>query len=122
MTCPARIDPARASDRLFIYGSLQPGGPNEHVLAAIGGEWRPATIKGELVASGWGADLGYPGLVLDETGDEVRGYVFVSRNLASHWSQLDRFEGNEYERRIASVTLASGETTDAHVYVLKGRR
>ena len=31
--------PPSMVERLFVYGSLQPGGPNEHVLAAIGGEW-----------------------------------------------------------------------------------
>ena len=31
--------------RLFVYGSLQPGGPNEHVLAETGGDWQPGVIS-----------------------------------------------------------------------------
>lgn len=27
-------------ERLFVYGSLGPGRPNEHVLAVIGGNWQ----------------------------------------------------------------------------------
>jgi gamma-glutamylcyclotransferase (GGCT)/AIG2-like uncharacterized protein YtfP len=106
-------------ERLFIYGSLQPGGPNEHVIVAIGGEWEPAVIKGNLVESGWGASLGYPGLVVDESGNDVYGHVFSSSNLNANWAYLDEFEGQEYERIVTSVTLRSGEQVQAHVYVLR---
>ena len=106
-------------ERLFIYGSLQPGGPNEHVLAAIGGEWEPAAIKGHLVEKGWGASIGYPGIVVDETGNDVHGHVFSSSNLNAKWDYLDEFEGEEYERIVTSVTLRNGEQVQAHVYVLR---
>ena len=106
-------------EQLFIYGSLQPGGPNEHLLTAVGGEWEPAVIKGTLVERGWGARLGYPGLVVDERGDEVHGHVFSSANLAEQWAWLDEFEGEEYERVVAPVTLQSGKQARAHVYVLR---
>ena len=106
-------------ERLFIYGSLQPGGPNEHVLAAIGGEWEPAVIKGKLVEKGWGASMGYPGLIVDESGSDVHGHVFSSTNLHAKWASLDEFEGGEYERIVAVVTLQSGEQIQAHVYVLR---
>jgi len=107
-------------DRLFVYGSLQPGGPNEHVLASIGGEWKPAVIKGKLMEAGWGAGMGYPALVLDEGASDVRGYVFASPQLSASWAYLDDFEGKEYERTVASVTLLNGEQVRAHVYVLRG--
>ena len=106
-------------ERLFIYGSLQPGGSNEHVLAAIGGEWEPAVIKGNLIEAGWGASMGYPGLVIDESGNDVHGHVFASSKLSAKWAYLDEFEGEEYERIVASVTLLSGEQVKAHVYVLR---
>lgn len=106
-------------ERLFIYGSLQPGGPNEHVLTAIGGEWKPAAIKGKLVEAGWGASMGYPGLVIDKHEDDVHGYVFTSSNLSTQWAHLDKFEGKEYERIVASVTLLSGKQVEAYVYVLR---
>ena len=106
-------------ERLFIYGSLQPGGPNEHVLAAIGGEWEPAVIKGSLIEAGWGASMGYPALVLDEGESDVQGHVFASPSLSANWAYLDEFEGEEYERIVASVTLLSGEQVQAHVYVLR---
>ena len=106
-------------ERLFVYGSLQPGGPNEHVLTAIGGEWEPAVIKGNLVKRGWGAAMGYPGLVLDESGGDVHGHVFRSSSLSEKWFYLDEFEGEEYKRIVTSVTLLSGKQVQAHVYVLR---
>lgn len=107
------------SDRLFVYGTLAPGRPNDHVLSAIEGGWEPAVIKGRLVESGWGATLGYPGLVIDENGKDVHGHVFNSSNLSDRWDDLDEFEGKEYRRIVATVTLLSGERVKAHVYVLR---
>lgn len=106
-------------NRLFIYGSLQPGGPNEKILSAIGGEWETAIIRGKLLEAGWGANMGYPGLVIDEGGVDVHGHVFASSNLSAIWAYLDEFEGDEYTRVIASVMLPGGEEVQAHVYVLR---
>ncbi len=107
-------------ERLFVYGTLQPGQPNEHVLTAIGGEWEPAVVKGNLVDAGWGSSMGYPGLVLDEGGDEVQGHVFTSANLSHQWADLDAFEGEDYSRTLASVALVSGTQVPAYIYVLRG--
>ncbi len=106
-------------ERLFIYGSLQPGGPNEHVLASVDGDWEPAFVRGTLVDAGWGATLGYPGLVIDERGREVHGHVFASSELGAKWAYLDDLEGEEYERTLEPVTLLNGEQVDAYIYVLR---
>ena len=108
-------------ERLFIYGSLQPGGPNEHVMTAIGGEWEPDVIRGKLVEKGWGASIGYPGLMIDEGGTDIHGHVFSSANLSAKWEYLDGFEGEEYERVVTSVTLQGGGRVQAYVYVLRVR-
>lgn len=105
--------------RLFVYGSLRPGAANEHVLAGIDGRWEPGVIRGRLVDSGWGADLGYPALVLDRCANEVEGLVLTSAGLASRWRELDAFEGEEYERVVAPVQLENGEEVEAHVYVFR---
>ncbi|ALM50906.1 gamma-glutamylcyclotransferase family protein [Halomonas huangheensis] len=104
--------------RLFIYGTLGPGRPNEHVMQKIGGSWKAATLKGRLLKSGWGAAMGFPGLVIDEDGEEIQGHVFSSENLSNNWQSLDNFEGAEYQRVLTTVTLASGEHVDAYVYAL----
>ena len=108
-------------EHLFVYGSLQPGGPKAHVLEDFGGEWRPAVIKGNLKEAGWAAAMGYPGLVLDDSGSEVQGYLLTSPDLDARWADLDAFEGEEYKRVVAPVTLSSGEQVQAQVYVLRAR-
>ena len=105
--------------RLFVYGSLQLGGSNEKVLTDIGGEWQRGSVRGRLHEAGWGADLGYPGLVLDETGNEVPGFVFSSPHLDQHWPELDEFEGEEYERVTVWVTLDDSERVEAEVYSIR---
>lgn len=108
-------------DRLFVYGTLRPGHPNEHILEAVGGTFEPGTVRGRLHEAGWGAAMGYPAIVLDEDGGEVEGFVFTSENLAGHWEALDEFEGDAYRRVLTKVTLKDGTTVDAYVYALNTR-
>ena len=104
---------------LFVYGSLQPGGPNADVLSPISGTWQKATVSGRLIEAGWGAELGYPGLRLVQDGDKIEGCVLTSANLDTFWEELDDFEGAQYERVLTTVTLESGENLTAFVYALR---
>jgi gamma-glutamylcyclotransferase (GGCT)/AIG2-like uncharacterized protein YtfP len=104
--------------RLFVYGTLAPGRPNEHVLEKIEGHWEKASVNGRLYAVGWGADYGYPALVLDEKADPVDGMIFASAELGDYWSELDEFEGDGYERVVTAAILADGSLVDAFVYIL----
>lgn len=106
------------AQRLFVYGTLAPGRPNEHVLAALGGTWTPATVKGRLEQQGWGAGMGFPGLVLDADGDDIGGFVFAAEQLAGFWETLDEFEGEQYRRVRVEVSLHDGSSVEADVYVL----
>jgi gamma-glutamylcyclotransferase (GGCT)/AIG2-like uncharacterized protein YtfP len=106
--------------RLFVYGTLAPGRPNEYVLADVPGEWEPATVTGTLLQEGWGAAVGYPGIVLEENGAEINGFLFSSENLAEHWARLDEFEGEGYERVLTTVKLEDGTAVDAYIYRLSG--
>ncbi|MEQ8952761.1 MAG: gamma-glutamylcyclotransferase family protein [Gammaproteobacteria bacterium] len=106
------------NNRLFVYGTLRPGEPNEHILADIDGDWQPASVHGTLLPQGWGAALGYPGIMLNESAGEVQGLLFSSVDLPSHWSRLDEFEGPGYERVMASVKLQDGTVVEAQIYVL----
>jgi gamma-glutamylcyclotransferase (GGCT)/AIG2-like uncharacterized protein YtfP len=104
--------------RLFVYGTLAPGRPNAHVLADVAGTWQPATTRGTLFAEGWGAAAGYPGIVPDESADEVHGFLLTSDVLLRHWDRLDAFEGDGYERVLATVRLADGSAVQAYLYRL----
>jgi gamma-glutamylcyclotransferase (GGCT)/AIG2-like uncharacterized protein YtfP len=108
-------------ERLFVYGTLGPGRPNEHVLKAIGGSWETATVTGTLRQEGWGAAMGYPGIDLNERGGEVEGFLFSSENLSSHWAALDEFEGEAYERVLTRAKLKDGGTVYAYIYTLRPR-
>jgi len=106
-------------EKLFIYGTLGPGRPNEHILADFGGTWEKATITGNLKQQGWGAEMGYPGIVLSETDEIVEGFLFSSENLANNWSTLDEFEGEGYERLLTQAKTENGDLVQAYVYTLK---
>ena len=107
------------TENLFVYGTLGPDRPNEHILKAIGGVWENATLRGKLRQEGWGAEMGYPGIDLDENGEEVKGFLFISKNLSNHWEMLDNFEGDGYERVVTKAKLEDGSIVDAYIYVLR---
>ena len=100
---------------LFVYGTLAPGEPNAHTLAGIEGTWRQGTVRGNLYSSGWGAALGFPGIVLDPKAECVNGQVFSSPELERHLTRLDEFEGGGYQRVTTTVVLDSGESVPAFV-------
>ena len=104
--------------RLFVYGSLAPGQANEHLLAGIDGTWEQATIRGKLYDRGWGASSGFPGLVLSEEGKNAEGHLFSSTKLSEHWAELDEFEGQDYRRVLAKVSLNDNRKVDAYVYTV----
>ena len=105
--------------KLFVYGTLGPGRPNEHILKNIGGSWEEASVIGILHQEGWGSEMGYPGISLDKDGDRVEGFLFTSDKISEHWPELDEFEGNAYKRVLTTVGLQNGAVTDAYVYTLK---
>ena len=107
------------NQRLFVYGTLAPGEPNEHILKKISGRWEKASVKGRLYPLGWGADYGYPAMVLDESAEPIAGLIFSSDELNDFWPVLDEFEGDDYRRVITAFRLEDGSMVDAFVYVLK---
>lgn len=111
-----------ADTRLATYGTLAPGRVNHHQLAALPGRWLEGTVTGHLVEAGWGAKLGYPGLVLDLAGvDPAAGavavHLFESPELPGHWPRLDTFEGEGYRRVVAAVGTDEGPLA-AWIYVI----
>jgi gamma-glutamylcyclotransferase (GGCT)/AIG2-like uncharacterized protein YtfP len=104
-----------ADTRLAVYGSLAPGQLNHHQLASLNGRWVPGTVNGRLFEQGWGATLGFPGIVLDPSAPSVRVQLFESMDLPSHWERLDAFEGAAYRRGVTRVDTADGEL-EANIY------
>jgi gamma-glutamylcyclotransferase (GGCT)/AIG2-like uncharacterized protein YtfP len=103
--------------RLVAYGTLGPGRPNHHELSDVPGRWLVGRVRGSLVEAGWGAELGYPALVLDEAGPEVEVDVFESSALPEQWDRLDAFEGPGYRRVTVDVATVEG-ALPASIYVL----
>jgi len=106
-----------SESRLAVYGTLAPGRPNHHQLDGLAGRWIDGTVRGHLRHDGWGAELGYPGIVVDPDGHTVDVQVFESADLADHWTRLDEFEGSGYRRTVTTVSTAEGDL-EASIYVL----
>ena len=105
-------------NRLFVYGTLAPGRSNAHVLSHVPGSWQRASIHGHLVQAGWGAEQGYPGVIVNATGPIVEGFVLTSDDLENEWVRLDEFEGVQYQRVVTQAQLADGQTAQVYVYQL----
>ncbi|MFN7938068.1 MAG: gamma-glutamylcyclotransferase family protein [Bryobacteraceae bacterium] len=109
-------DRESADRRLAVYGTLAPGRENHYQLAGLQGRWRPGTVRGTVLDSGWGSGEGYPALLLEPAGPVVAVQVFESDDLPSRWAQLDEFEGTGYRRVVATVQVEDGEVP-ACIYV-----
>ena len=105
--------------RLFVYGTLAPNRPNEHILKDLDGSWTSASVRGILKEQGWGSKMGYPGIELNNNANEIKGLIFKSENLLEHWNILDKFEGNEYKRVLTDVTLQDSSIVSAYIYTLR---
>ncbi len=103
--------------RLATYGTLAPGRSNHGHLSDVSGRWLVGHVRGALVEEGWGAELGYPGLILDPAGRSIEVQIFESQELARHWERLDAFEGPGYRRVSVDVATAEGDLP-ASIYVL----
>ena len=103
--------------RLAVYGTLAPGRPNHGQLEHLAGQWFSGSVRGRLHEAGWGADLGFPGLVLDDAGDVIEVKILESEHLRSEWPRLDDFEGPGYRRVVVSASTAGG-SVPAYIYVL----
>ena len=106
-------------NRLFVYGTLAPGKPNEHILNELDGTWREGRVRGTLHPEGWGAAQGYPGIVLGEENGYVAGLLFTSDDLNAHWEYLDEFEGSGYERVLTRVETDENLEVEAFIYALR---
>ena len=116
---PTTAPPASVVERLFVYGTLGPGRPNEHILGNIGGCWEQAWVTGTLHEDGWGAELGFPGVILGVDGVRIEGLLFSSESIMNHWTDLDAFEGEGYRRVLTQVERQHGATVEAYIYTLK---
>lgn len=116
------MHPICVSPSLFVYGTLAPGRPNEHVLAEVPGDCKPAQVRGTLLEHGCGATLGFPVVQLNSRGGVVEGLLFMSAVLDEHWARLDDFEGGGYERVVTDVQLSGGRSTQAFVYAHRPAR
>ncbi len=102
---------------LATYGTLAPGRLNNDQLADLKGYWRQGVVRGRLVEDGWGAEHGYPGLILDPSGQVIEVHIFESSELPDHWQRLDEFEGAGYRRVATQISTADGDL-DASIYVI----
>ena len=89
------------------------------MLGAIGGTWQEASVKGYLKAEGWGSKMGFPGIILNESGDAIAGHIFHSESLDEHWTVLDEFEGEEYQRVMTEARTKGVSTVPVYIYVLR---
>ncbi len=102
---------------LFTYGTLRRGFDLEiktelkNALAFI----TTGNLKAVLY------DLGdYPGAVKANSGNEVEGDVFEIVDAEKVFQQSDEYEGEEYNRELATVKTDDGDKLQAWVYWYKG--
>lgn len=87
--------------KLAVYGTLIPGGSNQSLLERITGVWREAFVRGYLKQE----KLSY--FSWDASGDSVPVKLFVSQDLPNLLSEIDEFEGEEYDRILLPIRIGA---------------
>jgi hypothetical protein len=96
--------------RLIVYGSLAPGGSNAFMLAGLVGKWHKCQIQGHM-----GQYRGFKSFRYDPQGPEHPAWLLESSELLRVISDLDDFEGEEYERNLIPARV-DGRWVMAQVY------
>jgi gamma-glutamylcyclotransferase (GGCT)/AIG2-like uncharacterized protein YtfP len=104
------IDTANPEERLIVYGSLAPGEANHFLVTGLIGEWRRCQIRGHM-----GQYRGFKSFRYDPLGPEHPAWLLESFELPRVISDLDDFEGEEYER-IMIPAQVDGRWVLAQVY------
>ncbi len=93
------------STRLFVYGSLMPGGTRWSALEPFATGWERATARGRL----WDTGRGYPAIRFDGDGGFVPGFVVTidAGRSAEAIAVLDAVEqeGVLYRRVVVATSV-----------------
>lgn len=100
----------RPEQKLFSYGTLQPGRQNHHVAERFGGRWFSATTRGRR----WVMRGRFPALRWNPEGEVVEGSLLLSGRI--DWERLDAFEGSLYNRILLPVEIREDEHAVANAY------
>lgn len=101
----------RPDRRLAVYGTLAPGGANHVRLSNLPGTWFDARLSGHVNARD-----GLPYFIWDLSDPEIRAKILDSEKLEQSWPDLDRFEGQSYQRMLVVVTVDGVGLSVANIY------
>ncbi len=100
-------------DYLFVYGTLR-NGFDLKLRNRIANELE---YVGRVKIEAALYDLGkYPGAIKEKDNDEVIGDVFLISNPEKVFTVLDKYEGDEFDRKRQRIKLRSGKFVNAWIY------
>ncbi|MBI4248081.1 MAG: hypothetical protein HY611_01155 [Elusimicrobia bacterium] len=102
-------------ERLAIYGTLAPGGANREILERISGRWTDGTVEGKIETG-----FGLPLFIWQRGADKIPVKVLWSSELPKRWTDLDRFEGEQYRRVLVPIEEQK-EIMVANIYSRRSR-
>ena len=73
-----------ASLTIFLYGTLQLGKQNQHILKELNGTWKKGYVIRTLINKGWGSEYRFPGLKLNKNRSKICGMLFQSKELKNN--------------------------------------
>lgn len=92
------------SKKLISYSTLSPGQPNHSLISDLRGEWKACVIRGTMSQKDGLSRFSWEPI----GGSEQPASLFMSDDLPSNWSRIDRFEGKEYRRQLVPAKTQAG--------------
>ena len=80
--------------RLFVYGTLAPGRPNEHVLSEIGGSWEAGDRDRNITPGRLGRGDGLSReSCWTNMATKFKDFYSARKKLSDHWARARRVRG-----------------------------
>jgi hypothetical protein len=104
----------RPSQRLAVYGTLTPDGPNASELASLEGEWNEGSVQGVIEQRD-----GFLEFKWSTAAQVIAVKILSAGRLSERFVRLDRFEGPRYQRVLVPVII-DGKLSVCNIY--QGKR
>ena len=74
---------------IFVYGSLQRGMQNYHLLKDFNGTWKKGYVTGTFINIGKGENYGFPAIKLDDKGSKIFFSSGIRLKISKPISELE---------------------------------
>lgn len=103
-----------SDQNLIAYGTIAPGNINHQIISDINGKWIKCKINGKIKTID-----GLPVFDWILSEKTIVADLFNSNDLPKNWSNIDKFEGSMYKRRLIPAEIDDNTYIIGNIYLAR---